>query len=165
MSQKKVPKLLIRTFYNLLDHAKARGFSILKLWVHGCIIGKTKRYRGLRYHAKGRGNREKRDFCQVKIIFYEKPDSQFFEEIAEGKCAPGVANFVRFALKDYDDYGMLTKFTGVTTSRGRQQAKMIFKRKIDKIMIENEEQNKYEPRKVIEDRLRKEEGVKMQDKF
>lgn len=143
MSQKKVPKLLVRTLYNLLDHAKCKGLNPLRLWVHGCIIGKTKRYKGIRYHAKGRGCRKIRDFCQVKVILYEKPEKEYFEEIATGKCAPGVANVVRYALQDHKDYGMLSKFTGVTTARGRQQALMIFKRKVDRVMIENEKQGKY----------------------
>ena len=86
---------MLRTFYNLIDHAKSRNYNPLRLWIHGCIIGKTQRYKGVRYHAKGRGNREKRDFCQVKIIAYEKPTDQFLEEIANGKCAPGVANIIR----------------------------------------------------------------------
>jgi len=64
---------MIRTFYNLIDHAKQKGINPTRLWVHGYIIGKTKRYKGTRYHAKGRGYREKRDFCQVKIILGVKP--------------------------------------------------------------------------------------------
>jgi ribosomal protein L22 len=77
-SRKKVAKLMVRTFYNIIDHAKQRGFNPVRLWVHGCLIGKTKRYKGVRYHAKGRGCREKKDFCQVKIILYEKSAKQFF---------------------------------------------------------------------------------------
>jgi ribosomal protein L22 len=71
-SHKKVAKVMIRTFWNLLDHAKQRDFDPMRLWVHGCLIGKTKRYFGVRYHAKGRGSKEKRDFCRVKIVLYEK---------------------------------------------------------------------------------------------
>lgn len=73
-SHRKVPKLMLQTFYNLLDHAISRKINPLRLWVHGCIIGKTQRYRSVRYHAKGRGCREKKDFCQVKVILYEKPE-------------------------------------------------------------------------------------------
>jgi ribosomal protein L22 len=89
---------MIRTLWNLLDHAKQRGFDPMRLWVHGCLIGKTKRYFNVRYHAKGRGSREKRDFCKVKVIMYEKDEQQFLTEIAEGKCAPGLANTVRRVL-------------------------------------------------------------------
>ena len=153
-SRKKVAKLMIKTFYNMIDHAKQRDFNVLRLWVHGCIIGKTQRYKGVRYQAKGRGFREKRDFCQVKVILYEKPEQEFLEEIATGNCAPGVANVLRYGLKENFDYKTLSSFTGITTSKGRQQAKLIFKRKVDQIMRENEEQDTYEPRKLIEEKLR-----------
>jgi len=46
---------MIPTFYNLIDHARQKGLNPYRLFVHGCIIGKTKRYKGVRYHAKGRG--------------------------------------------------------------------------------------------------------------
>jgi ribosomal protein L22 len=69
-SPRKVAKVMVRTFYNLLDHAKRQGLNPTRLWVHGCIIGLTKRYRGVRYQARGRGYREKRDFCQVKVILW-----------------------------------------------------------------------------------------------
>jgi hypothetical protein len=37
---------------------------------------------------------------------------------------------------------------------GRQQARLIFKRKVDQIMIENEKNNKYEPRKLVAERVK-----------
>lgn len=83
-SHRKVAKVLVRTFYNLLDHAKHQGLNPARLWVHGCIIGLTKRYKGVRYAARGRGHREKRDFCQVKVILWEKPEKDYYEEIAVG---------------------------------------------------------------------------------
>lgn len=60
------------TLFNLIRHALDRGYDPLRLFIHGIEIGKTQRYKGLRYHAKGRSGREKRDFCQVKVILYEK---------------------------------------------------------------------------------------------
>jgi len=153
-SRKKVAKLMIKTLYNMVDHAKQRDFNVLRLWVHGCIIGKTQRYKGVRYQAKGRGFREKRDFCQVKVILYEKPEQEFLEEVATGRAAPGVANVLRFGLREDSDYKTLSSFTGITTSKGRQQARLIFKRKVDRQMRENEEQNTFEPRKLIEEKLR-----------
>ena len=98
-SSRKVCKLLIKTFYNMLNHAEQKGVNPMRLWVHGYILGKTKRWKGLRDHAKGRGCREKRDYCQVKIILGEKPEKDFYEEIGTGKCAPGVAAVIRYALK------------------------------------------------------------------
>jgi ribosomal protein L22 len=73
-SQKKGGKVMVRTLYNLVDHAKIQGKDSLRLFVDAILIGKTRRYFGVRYHAKGRGCREKRDFCQVKLVFEEKPE-------------------------------------------------------------------------------------------
>ena len=44
---------------------------------------------------------------------------------------------MRYSLRDVGDYKALAAFTGVTTSKGRQQARMLFKRKVEQIMIEN----------------------------
>ena len=54
-----------------------------------------------------------------------------------GKCAPGVALLFRAALRKEATYKNVSDFSGVTTSRGRQQARLLFKRKVDQIMIEN----------------------------
>jgi len=47
-----------RTMWNLIDHAKNyKGMVPIRLFIHGVLIGKTKRYFGIRYQAKGRGYR------------------------------------------------------------------------------------------------------------
>lgn len=74
-SHKKVAKLMVPTFYNLIKHAQDQGKDPLRLFVHGCIIGKTQRFKNIRYHAKGKTGREKRDMCQVKVILYEKDEN------------------------------------------------------------------------------------------
>lgn len=71
-SKKKVAKLIFKTLNNLVRHAIDRDFDPLRLYIHGIIIGKTMRYKGIRYHAKGKTGREKKDICQVKVILYEK---------------------------------------------------------------------------------------------
>ena len=68
--------------------------------MHGALIGKTRRYTGVRYHGKGRGSVEKRDFCQIRIVLYEKDEETFFEELAEGKCPPGLAYLIRARLSE-----------------------------------------------------------------
>lgn len=46
---------MVKTMYNLFDHAKVQGLNPMRMWVHGYVIGKTKRHRSVRYAAKGRG--------------------------------------------------------------------------------------------------------------
>jgi hypothetical protein len=61
------------------------------------------------------------------------------EEIAEGKCPPGLANTVRRVLLERQDtnYSSLARYAYMTTSKGRQQASEILKRRIDVKMAEN----------------------------
>lgn len=48
---------MVPTFYNIIRHAVDQGKHPLRLYVHGIIIGKTMRYKGIRYHARGKTGR------------------------------------------------------------------------------------------------------------
>ena len=69
-SHKKVARLILPTFYNLVKHAVDQGRDPLRLFVHGCIIGKTRRFKGIRYHGRAKTGFEKTDMCQIKVILY-----------------------------------------------------------------------------------------------
>lgn len=73
-SQKKVCKLMVPTLYNIVRHAMQKKLDPFRLYIHGCIIGKTMRFKGIRYHAKGRGGREERDICQIRVIVEERDE-------------------------------------------------------------------------------------------
>lgn len=83
-SQKKVSKLMIPTLYNIVRHAIQKGLDPVRLFIHGVIVGKTMRFKGIRYHAKGKGGREEKDICQIKIIVEEKDDKEFYEQVGAG---------------------------------------------------------------------------------
>ncbi|CAM6000801.1 unnamed protein product [Sphagnum balticum] len=137
-SQKKVAKALLPTFFNLIDHAKRRGYIPYRLFVHGLIRGKTKRYQGLRYHAKGRGNREKTDFCQVKVILHEMPREEFFMKVANGDTPPGLAQDIKDQLiKRNASFEDVRRYRHLLTSRGRQQLKELNRRRVAKQFREN----------------------------
>lgn len=99
-SEKKVAKLILPTLFNLIRHAIDREMDPFRLFIHGILIGKTIRYKGIRYHAKGRGGREKKDICQVKVVLYEKDEEEFWKEIGTGKVPPAFAAYVRQRLVD-----------------------------------------------------------------
>jgi large subunit ribosomal protein L22 len=67
-SHKKVAKLMLPTLFNLVRHAVEKGRDPLRLYIYGALIGKTKRYKLIRYHAKGRHGLMKRDYCQIRIV-------------------------------------------------------------------------------------------------
>lgn len=73
-SHKKVSKLMIPTLYNIIHHAIHQGHNPAMLFIHGYIIGKTMRMKGLRYHAKSKAGREEKDICQIKILVEVKKE-------------------------------------------------------------------------------------------
>ncbi len=67
-SQKKVSKLMIPTLVNSIRHAAQKGLDPFRLYIHGVIVGKKMRFKGIRFHAKGKSGREVKTVCQIKII-------------------------------------------------------------------------------------------------
>ena len=66
---------------------------------------------------------------------------------------------VRYWLKkDKADYKKLAMYTGLTTAKGRQQQKMIYRRKVEQVMLDNQKEGKYEPKKLVAKRIRAELG-------
>ena len=138
-SEKKVAKLIIPTLYNLIRHAIDRKYDPVRLFIHGFLIGKTQRYKNIRYHAKGKSGREKRDFCQVKVVVYEKDEDEFWRDIGAGRGPPGFSTFIRQRLVEQQaNHETLMRFTGITTSKGRQQKREIIKRRTTMKMMENQ---------------------------
>lgn len=57
-------------------------------------------------------------------------------DAVSGKCPPAFANLVRQLLINKDkDLETITKFTGITTAKGRQQNREIQKRKVRAWMV------------------------------
>jgi len=56
-SEKKVGKIMLKTLYSMVRHAIERGFDPFRVFIHGFVIGKTMRFKGIRYHAKGKSGR------------------------------------------------------------------------------------------------------------
>lgn len=48
---------MVKTLYNIARHAIEKKLDPFRLYVHGVIVGKTRRFKGVRYHAKGKGGR------------------------------------------------------------------------------------------------------------
>lgn len=149
-SQKKVAKLILPTFFNLIDHAKKRGLEPYRLFVHGLILGKQQRYKGLRYKAKMRNSVEKTDFCHVKIILHEMPAKEFFMQMAQGKTSMGFAYELKRTLVDMNaPFETVKKFRHLLTSRGRQQLRELTKRRVYNKQQENEQSSVFVPKKVV----------------
>lgn len=80
------------------------------------------------------------------------------DEIAEGQCAPGLANAIRRVLleKSETNYNTVAHYSYITTAKGRQQASELLKRRIDLVMNENQKNGVFVPKKQVRKDLLKE---------
>lgn len=67
--------------------------------MHGLISGKTRRFKGIRYHAKMKMGRENKDICGVKVMLYEMPREEFFRRVADGRTPAGLASDIKERLE------------------------------------------------------------------
>ena len=130
-SQKKAAKFVAIALQQVKKHGTDRDFHEERFYITDAITGKNKRYKRLRYHAKGRGAFMIKDTTQLLIRMEEKPAEEMYKEMVQGKTPPMLAHFMRKNLLEKDaDYETLRKSAHMLTAKGRQQRKLMFKRKV-----------------------------------
>jgi hypothetical protein len=105
--------------------------------VKSAELQKQKRRKGIYYHAMGKGGMMKRDWSRVKITLEEKPVDEIFRMIISGQAPPGMAKMWRDRFeRENADFETIRKFQFILTSKGRQQRKLMIKRKAQKLQNE-----------------------------
>lgn len=120
--------------FSCLTTAKAtainKGMSELRLYVQAAITNKARRTIGVRYHARMKRGKEKRDWSSLLIRVEEKPAREFFKDIVGGKATPGVVKMWKERiLRAPDQYSVIQKYQFILTSKGRQQRREMIKRR------------------------------------
>jgi hypothetical protein len=59
------------------------------------MTNKSRRFKGIRYHAKSRVGHEKTDIIKVKIILEEKPVEELYSLVLIGKTPPMLSYILR----------------------------------------------------------------------
>jgi len=102
-----------------------------RFYVTEAVTGKQKRTTRLRYHAKGRMGMMTKDTTQLTIKLEEKPIEYMYKEMINGKTPPMLAYMIKKRLVAMDvDYETIKKNTFMLTAKGRQQRRLMFKRKV-----------------------------------
>ena len=137
-SQKKVAKWVLPALYGILSTARMRGFDLHRLYIHRVLMGKSKRFYSIRYHAKGKSGKMKKDFCHVNILVQERNEERFYKEMAVGKVDEGLAAQIKQDLIiENAPLEEVTKYRDILSAKGRQQQRMLLKRKVEAIALEN----------------------------
>jgi hypothetical protein len=130
-SHKKAAKFVALALQQVKKHGTDRAFHEERFYITDALTGKNRRFKRLRYHAKGRGAFMIKDTSQLLIRMEEKPAEEMYKEMVQGKTPPMLAHFMRNNLLEKDvDYDTLRKAAGMLTAKGRQQRKLMFKRRV-----------------------------------
>ena len=112
------------------DHALNKGLNVMRLYVRDAVTNRFKRFKSLRYHAKGKIGRQESDWCTLYFKLEEKPANEFFQDIVGGKATKGVVKFwkdkVHESANPLED---IRKLQFLLTSRGRSQRREMIKRR------------------------------------
>jgi hypothetical protein len=134
---KRAAEPIFRALNMVRNHALGVGMNQDHLWVQGAELQKQKRRKSIYYHAMGKGGIMKRDWSRVKITLEEKPIDEIFRLVISGHSPPGLAMLWRQRFeRENADYETIRKFQFILTSKGRQQRRLMIKRKAQKLQDE-----------------------------
>lgn len=134
---KKCSVKIFRALNMVRNHALGAGMNEDHLWIKGAELQKQKRRKALYYHAMGKSGTMKRDWSRVKITLEEKPVDEIFKMFISGQAPTGMAKLWRDRFeKDNTDYETIRKFQFILTSKGRQQRRLMIKRRAQKLQDE-----------------------------
>ncbi|CAK81841.1 unnamed protein product (macronuclear) [Paramecium tetraurelia] len=150
-SGRKAAQFLAKTFVMVRSHAVQRGYDPERLYVHSIQVGRYKKFRKARFHAKARINPAFRETSQIKVILEERPTKEMFKDFVQGKTPSVISYLMKDQLvREKGDYAKIRRFQLFLTSKGRQQQKLMLKRRAQKEMKEKGLSFKYLHRQIVE---------------
>lgn len=136
-----------------------KGMQEDRLYVKEIIMGKNKGIQGIRRHAKGRFGEMLRPKTQVTIVIQEKTVEELYKTIMKGKFSPAIANMLRNTLLTQNSsFEEIRKIQNYLTAKGRQQQKLMFKRKVEKFLTEKKEQGLVLDKEYVEELILEEDS-------
>lgn len=130
--EKKVGKFLYQQMNDFMTtKIKEEGLDPKFMFVTSILTNRTRRVRKIRYQARGRGYSTYRDFCVFKVTVTEKPIKEFYRMMIEGKSPSYITYLMReYLTKKDSDFEEVRKLQPFLTAKGRQQQRLMFKRRV-----------------------------------
>jgi len=165
-SHTKAAKYVLYTLQMVRRHGLQKQMDEERFYVAEAMSGKLKRTTRLRYHAKGKSGLMVRDSTQLTIKLEERTVEHMFKEMMNGRAPPMLAYLMKRRLVEKDvDYDVLRKNNFLLTARGRQQRKLMFKRRVITKFLEYKKVGEYVPYKLIAKNILEEEAKIFADRF
>lgn len=128
-ARSKAAEMIANTIKQTLNHAKCKGYREERMFIHGIMVGRQRRFKQVRYHGRARHGTLKRNIVQLRVILEHKPLDQMYKLMLNGKTPAAMAYLIRSQLIDDDqNYDKILKYQFALTSKGKQQQKLMIKR-------------------------------------
>lgn len=143
-----------------------KGMSEDRLYIKEILLGKNRGVPGIRYHAKGRAGRMMRARTQITFVIEEKTVEQLYRVIMTGKFSPSIANILRgLLLSQNSSYQDIRRIQNLLTAKGRQQQKLIYKRKVEMTLEEQKAKGLILDKDYVMEQLLLEDGKKFAEEY
>lgn len=165
--QTKVAKFLNNQFEKqMTNKITEANFDPRYMFVTSIVMNRTRRIPKIRYHARGKSGRAIRDYCKFKITVTERPIQEFFRMILQGKAPGYLAYMVRDYLLNKDaNYEEVRQLQLFLTARGRQQQRLMFKRKVLAKWLEYKEAGRFIRIRYLKDIMLEQEVAEFERKY
>ena len=143
-----------------------KGMSEDRLYLKQIILGKNTGVKGIRYHAKGKAGRMLRQKSQITVVIEEKTVEQLYKIIMTGKFSRGIASILRTMLLTQNaGYQEIRKIQNLLTAKGRQQQKLMYKRKLELLLEEKKKQGLVLDKEYVMEQLLIEDAKKFTENY
>ena len=166
LKQKCAPWLsgMIRSaIYNGVVH---KGLDGERLYISQVILGKNRPAKGRRYAARGRAYPAIKPYSQVTVILEERSVEDFYKLIVTGHYSPTLARILRNKfLTENVDLDTVRRYQNLLTAKGRQQQRLMFRRKVLKLVGENKARGVYVSQETAEKKILEDESKEFAEKY
>jgi ribosomal protein L22 len=158
-SQKKPGKFLSNQMDQyMMDKIKEAGFDPKYMFITSIITHRKSRQARIRFHARGKSGRWDQDTCYFKITVTEKPIEEYYKMLINGKSPMYLSFMMRDRLgKDDADYETIRDMQPFLTAKGRQQQRLMFRRKALTRWLEYKREGRFVRFSIVKDLVLEEE--------
>lgn len=149
--------------YNGVAH---KGMDGERMYISQIVLGKNQPTKGRRFAAKGRVFTALKPASQITVILEEKPVEEFYKLMVTGHYSPTLARILRNKfLTENADLDTIRKYQNLLTAKGRQQQRVMFKRKVLQLVQEYKKKGVYVSQETAEMKLLEEESKEFAEKY
>lgn len=165
--KKKVSTFMLKTFETKVTKMlEEGGANPQMLFITDAIVCLHKSGKRIRYHGRSRFALMTREHCKFRLTFAEKPFKEFYKQMLEGRAPTRLSFIIKEKLGKKDaGYEEVKKLQFLLHAKGRQQQRLIFKRRILEKWIELKRMGNTISYKVLKFKLLDEEAQTFEDKY